>query len=318
MNLDPACVSELMKPLAQSNKIPFVIITGLSGSGKGTVLKAFEDMGYFCVDNLPVELVMKFAELSSNAGSHSKKSAIVIDVREGAELSKFPAVFGKLKKSGLATTLIYLEASEDSLIRRYSETRRPHPLTHDRPISVALDEERRRLEPIQKLADTIIDTTQFNVHELRRYIADKFHEQQSPAPLLISLISFGFKNGVPLESDLVFDVRFLPNPNFVKSLKDKTGLDQEVADYVRSFSQTSELLKRLSDLLLFLVPNYMIEGKSYLTISVGCTGGQHRSVMITQELNTLLSSRGYKTKVNHRDIKRRSSDSDSSHGHDST
>ena len=222
-----------MIPHPKSSKTPFVIITGLSGSGKGTVLKAFEDMGYFCVDNLPVELVVKFAELSSSAGSQSKKAAIVIDVREGAELTKFPAVFRKLKKSGLAVTLIYLDASDDSLIRRYSETRRPHPLTQDRPISVALDEERRRLEPIQKLADTTIDTTQFNVHELRRYIADKFHTEQSPAPLLISLISFGFKNGVPLESDLVFDVRFLPNPNFVKSLKDKTGLDQEVADYVR-------------------------------------------------------------------------------------
>ena len=293
-----------MKRRPQSSKTPFVIITGLSGSGKGTVLKAFEDMGYFCVDNLPVELVVKFAELSSSAGSQSKKAAIVIDVREGTELPKFPAVFRKLKKSGLAVTLIYLDASEDSLIRRYSETRRPHPLTQDRPISVALDEERRRLAPIQKLADTLIDTTQFNVHELRRYITDKFHAQQSPAPLLISLISFGFKNGVPLESDLVFDVRFLPNPNFVESLKDKSGLDQEVADFVRSFSQTSELLKRLSDLLLFLVPNYVIEGKSYLTISVGCTGGQHRSVMITQELDALLSARGFKTKVNHRDVKR--------------
>ncbi|MCI0624743.1 MAG: RNase adapter RapZ [Acidobacteria bacterium] len=293
-----------MKSHSQSDKTPFVIITGLSGSGKGTVLKAFEDMGYFCVDNLPVELVVKFAELSSGAGSQPKKAAIVIDVREGAELSKFPAVYRKLKKSGLAVTLIYLEASEDSLIRRYSETRRPHPLTQDRPIAVALDEERRRLEPIQRLADTHIDTTQFNVHELRRYIADKFHEQKSSVPLLISLISFGFKNGVPLESDLVFDVRFLPNPNFVKSLKDKSGLDSEVVEYVKSFSQTSELLKRLSDLLLFLVPNYVIEGKSYLTISVGCTGGQHRSVMITQELNTLLSSRGYKTKVNHRDMMR--------------
>jgi UPF0042 nucleotide-binding protein len=293
-----------MTPHLQSSKTPFIIITGLSGSGKGTVLKAFEDIGYFCVDNLPLGLVVKFAELTSSAGSQSKKAAIVIDVREGAELSKFPAVFRKLKKSELAVTLIYLEASADSLIRRYSETRRPHPLTQDRPIAVALDEERRRLEPIQKLADTIIDTTQFNVHELRRYIADKFHEQRSAAPLLISLISFGFKNGVPPESDLVFDVRFLPNPNFVKSLKDKTGLDPEVADYVRSFSQTSEFLKRLSDLLLFLVPNYVIEGKSYLTISVGCTGGQHRSVMISQELNTLLSSHGYKTKVNHRDIKR--------------
>ena len=293
-----------MKPHSQSGKTPFVIITGLSGSGKGTVLKAFEDMGYFCVDNLPIELVPKFAELSRSAGSQSKKSAIVIDVREGSELSKFPGVFRKLKKSGLAVTLIYLDASEDSLIRRYSETRRPHPLTQDKPIALALDEERQRLEPIQKLADTIIDTSQFNVHELRHYIADKFHEQKSPVPLLISLISFGFKNGVPLESDLVFDVRFLPNPNFVKSLKEKSGLDEDVADYIRSFSQTAELMKRLSDLLLFLVPNYVIEGKSYLTISIGCTGGQHRSVMIAQELNTLLSSRGYKTKVSHRDIKR--------------
>lgn len=292
-----------MKPHPQSGKTPFVIITGLSGSGKGTVLKAFEDIGYFCVDNLPVELVLKFAELSGGGEAQSKKAAIVIDVREGAELSKFPAVFRKLKKSGLAVNLIYLDASEDALIRRYSETRRPHPLTQDKPISVALAEERQRLQPIQELADTHIDTTQFNVHELRRYIADKFHAQPSAAPLLISLISFGFKHGVPLESDLVFDVRFLPNPNFVKSLKDKTGLDPDVAEYVRSFAQTSEFLKRLSDLLLFLVPNYVIEGKSYLTISVGCTGGQHRSVMITEELNTLLSSRGYKTKVSHRDIK---------------
>jgi UPF0042 nucleotide-binding protein len=286
---------------SEVEKTPFIIITGLSGSGKGTVLKVFEDMGYFCVDNLPVELVLKFAELSAGAGSQRKRAAIVIDVREGAGLPKFPAVFRKLKKSGLAVTLIYIEASEDSLIRRYSETRRPHPLTHDRPIAVALDEERRRLEPIKKLADTVIDTTQFNVHELRRYIEDKFQEKSS-APLLISLISFGFKNGVPVESDLVFDVRFLPNPNFVRSLKEKTGQDPNVIAYMKSFSQTSELMKRLADLLLFLVPNYVIEGKSYLTISVGCTGGRHRSVMIADELNSLLSSHGYKTKVNHRDI----------------
>lgn len=292
-----------MNKIAESDKTPFVIITGLSGSGKGTILKAFEDMGYFCVDNLPVELVLKFAELSQDSGTRRKGAAIVVDVREGAELSKFPRVFRKLKKSGLAVTLIYIEASEDSLIRRYSETRRPHPLTHDRPISVALDEERNRLAPIKKLADTLIDTTQFNVHELRRYVADKFQAEKSAAPLLISLISFGFKHGVPLESDLVFDVRFLPNPNFVRSFKDKNGRDPEVAAYVKSFAQTSELMKRLSDLLLFLVPNYVIEGKSYLTISVGCTGGQHRSVMIAEELNALLSSRGYKTKVNHRDVK---------------
>jgi UPF0042 nucleotide-binding protein len=174
-------------------------------------------------------------------------------------------------------------------------------LTHDRPIAVALGEERKRLVPIRKLADALIDTTKFNVHELRRYVADKFEEEQS-APLLISLISFGFKYGVPVESDLVFDVRFLPNPNFVRSLKNKTGQDAEVVAYIKSFSQTSELLKRLGDLLLFLIPNYVIEGKSYLTISIGCTGGQHRSVMITNEVKSLLASNGYQIKVNHRDI----------------
>jgi RNase adapter protein RapZ len=294
-------LSGLESMKSKLEKTPFVIITGLSGSGKGTVLKVFEDMGYFCVDNLPVELVVKFAELSAGAGTQRKRAAIVIDVREGTELPKFPAVFRKLKKSGLAVALIYLEASEDSLIRRYSETRRPHPLTHNKPIAVALDEERRRLEPIKKLADTVIDTTKFNVHELRRYIADKFQEKSS-APLLISLISFGFKSGVPVESDLVFDVRFLPNPNFVRSLKEKTGQDPSVVAYMKSFSQTSELMRHLADLLLFLVPNYVIEGKSYLTISVGCTGGRHRSVMLAEELNSLLSSHGYNTKVNHRDI----------------
>jgi len=282
-------------------KTSFVIITGLSGSGKGTVLKAFEDLGYFCVDNLPVDLVLKFSELLAGPGSQKQRAAIVIDVREGAELSKFPKVFRKLKESDLNVRLVYLEASEDTLIRRYSETRRPHPLTHDRPIAVALGEERKRLVPIRKLADALIDTTKFNVHELRRYVADKFEEEQS-APLLISLISFGFKYGVPVESDLVFDVRFLPNPNFVRSLKNKTGQDAEVVAYIKSFSQTSELLKRLGDLLLFLIPNYVIEGKSYLTISIGCTGGQHRSVMITNEVKSLLASNGYQIKVNHRDI----------------
>ena len=221
---------------------------------------------------------------------------------KGRNSSDFQKCFSKLKKSELQVTLIFLEASNDSLIRRYSETRRPHPLTHDKPIGIALREERRRLRPIKKLADTVIDTSQFNVHELRRFIADKFHQKTSASPLLISLISFGFKYGIPLESDLMFDVRFLPNPNFVRRLKSKTGQDKEVIDYIKSFSQSIELIRRLSELLLFLIPNYIIEGKSYLTISVGCTGGKHRSVMIANELNGMLSSRGLKTKVSHRDI----------------
>jgi UPF0042 nucleotide-binding protein len=293
-----------MKDTAKASKNPpFVIITGLSGSGKGTVLKAFEDMGYFCVDNLPLELILKFAELCNRAGAQIDRAAIVIDVREGAQLEKFPKVFEALKSYELAVSLIYLEASDASLIRRYSETRRPHPLTRDKPIAKALLEERRRLAPIQKLADTVIDTSKFNVHELRRYVADKFQEQRSPAPLLISLISFGYKHGVPVESDLVFDVRFLPNPNFVKSLREKTGQSDDVVAYMKSFSQTSEFLKRILDLLLFLVPNYIIEGKSYLTISIGCTGGRHRSVMIADAVSAALLSHGYKTKVLHRDMK---------------
>jgi RNase adapter protein RapZ len=293
-----------MKEIAKGSKnTPFVIITGLSGSGKGTVLKAFEDMGYFCVDNLPLELVLKFAELCSRAGARIDRAAIVIDVREGSQLEKFPKVFDQLKSYELAVNLVYLEASDASLIRRYSETRRPHPLTRDRPIAKALTEERKRLAPIQKLADTVIDTTKFNVHELRRYVADKFQEQRSSVPLLISLISFGFKTGVPVESDLVFDVRFLPNPNFVKTLREKTGQHQEVIAYMKSFSQTVEFLKRVLDLLLFLIPNYIIEGKSYLTISIGCTGGRHRSVMIADAISDELLSHGYKTKVLHRDVR---------------
>src|SRR5262245_32430321 len=293
-----------MKEIAKGSKnTPFVIITGLSGSGKGTVLKAFEDLGYFCVDNLPLELILKFAELCNRASAQIDRAALVIDVREGSELEKFPKVFEQLKKYELAVNLVYLEASDASLIRRYSETRRPHPLTHDRPIPKALAEERKRLAPIKKIADTVIDTTKFNVHELRRYIADKFNEQRSSDPLLISLISFGFKHGVPVESDLVFDVRFLPNPNFIKTLRQKTGQYSEVVAYMKSFAQTGEFLKRVLDLLLFLIPNYIIEGKSYLTISVGCTGGRHRSVMIADAINEVLLSRGYKTKVLHRDIR---------------
>ncbi|MEW5979198.1 MAG: RNase adapter RapZ [Acidobacteriota bacterium] len=291
-----------MKIPPKSRTTPFVIITGLSGSGKGTVLKAFEDLGYFCVDNLPVELISKFAELCNRAGAQIRKAAIVVDVREGIGLAKFPRLFRRLQRDEMDVRLVYLEASDEALIRRYSETRRPHPLTQDKPIGKALAEERVQLKPIKRLAEIVIDTSKFNVHELRRYIADKFHEQNSDRPLLISLMSFGFKHGIPLESDLVFDVRFLPNPNFVKTLQSKTGHDPEVADYVRSFPQTDQFLSRVSELLLFLIPHYIGEGKSYLTIAVGCTGGQHRSVMITEEINRVLATQGYNTKVIHRDI----------------
>ena len=280
---------------------PFVIITGLSGSGKGTVLKVFEDMGYFCVDNLPLELIPKFFELCNQAGAQIRQAAIVVDIREGAELAKFPKFFETLKNNSSTITLVYLEAARSSVIRRYSETRRPHPLKANKSIVDALVEERRRLAPIKKLADQVIDTTKFNVHELRRYVMDRFQVEGSSA-LLISFVSFGFKHGIPAESDLVFDVRFLPNPNFVQKLKKKTGNHPTVITYLQSFNQTHEFLSRLEDLILFLIPNYIIEGKSYLTISIGCTGGQHRSVMIANRMSILLASKGFTAKVLHRDL----------------
>lgn len=292
------------KTAVDEHTIPFVIITGLSGSGKGTVLKAFEDIGFFCVDNLPLKLVPKFAEICQRAQGQISRAAIVVDVREGAELRKFPRIFAQLQKLELNIKLVFLEASDQVLIRRYSETRRPHPLTMDKPIARAVKEERKRLEAIRELKDTIIiDTSKFNVHELRGYIAEKFRDQESAQPLLISIISFGYKHGIPLEADLLFDARFLPNPNFVRSLRHHTGNDKEAVAYINSFKQTGEFLERLSSFLLFLIPHYITEGKSYLTIGIGCTGGRHRSVMIANEIDKLLSNHGYKTKLVHRDIR---------------
>ena len=280
---------------------PFVIITGLSGSGKGTVLKVFEDMGYFCVDNLPLELVPKFAELCERARAQIKQAAIVIDIREGSELTKFPKLYQTLKTRTLTVTLIYLQATKDSLIRRYSETRRPHPLKLNQSIAEALKEEQHRLTPIKELADQIIDTTKFNVHELKRHVIDKFQTKKSPA-LLISLVSFGFKHGIPTESDLVFDARFLPNPNYVSNLKHRNGNDPEVVTYIESFKQTLDFLGYLENFLLFLIPKYITEGRSYLTIAIGCTGGQHRSVMLINRINYLLTSHNFNTKMTHRDL----------------
>jgi RNase adapter protein RapZ len=294
-----------MKINRRVEKKPFVVITGLSGSGKGTVLKAFEDIGFYCVDNLPIQLMTQFGEICSRPQSQITRAAVVVDVREGEGFKHFPRVFSELKKLGLDVQLVFLDATDNVLIRRYSETRRPHPLTSNTPIALALKEERKRLEPLRNLKGAfVIDTSRFNVHELRHYISIKFRSWEQALPLLVSVQSFGFKHGIPLESDLVFDARFLPNPNFVRSLKEHTGNDKEVIAYIKSFKQSDEFLRHLFDLLSFLVPQYITEGKSYLTISVGCTGGRHRSVMIANEVFRLLTSQGYKTKLTHRDIKR--------------
>jgi RNase adapter protein RapZ len=276
-----------------------VIITGMSGSGKASVLKVFEDLGYYCVDNLPVELIGRFAELAKQS-AEIEKAALVVDIREGDELKKLPGILGSLRKH-LETTLLFLEASDEALIRRFSETRRPHPLGQDSTVQASLARERKHLLPIRALADIVVDSSRFNVHELRVHVTDKFTSGKTDKNILISCVSFGYKAGVPQDVDLVFDVRFLPNPHFVPEFRHLTGRHPQVAKYIRAFPQTQEFINRISELLIYLIPHYVAEGKSYLTIGFGCTGGQHRSVMIAEEFRKRLARTGYKVKVIHRD-----------------
>jgi len=276
-----------------------VIITGMSGSGKASVLKAFEDLGFYCVDNLPVELIPRFAELVGQS-SEINRTALVVDVRERTQLESLPAIV-KSVKSLLPTKVIFLEADESILLRRFSETRRPHPLGTDAPVKASLIAERRHLRSIRAIADLVIDTSRFNVHELRAHITDRFRKHESDKNILVSCVSFGFKHGVPDDADLLFDVRFLPNPHFVPAFRALTGRDPKVARYIRSFPQTKEFIQRISELLVYLLPHYIQEGKSYLTIAFGCTGGQHRSVMIAEEVGKRLRKARYRVKVVHRD-----------------
>jgi len=276
-----------------------VIITGMSGSGKASVLKAFEDLGYYCVDNLPVGLIPRFAELAGQS-SEIERTALVVDVREGRQLDELPAIVKSVRRM-IATKVIFLEASDSVLLRRYSETRRPHPLGRHAPVKASLAAERRHLRPIRALADLVIDTSKFNVHELRAHIIDLFQKKGDGRNILVSCVSFGFKHGVPDDADLIFDVRFLPNPHFVPEFRPLTGRHPKVAKYIRSFPQTSEFIQRISDLLVYLLPHYVHEGKSYLTIAFGCTGGQHRSVMIAEDVAKQLKKAGYRLKVVHRD-----------------
>ncbi len=276
-----------------------VIITGMSGSGKASVLKAFEDLGYYCVDNLPVGLIPRFAELAGQS-AEIERTALVVDVREGRQLEELPAIIKSVKRI-IPTRMLFLEASDAVLQRRYSETRRPHPLGTDAPVKASLLDERRRLRPIRVIADRVIDTSKFNVHELRAHINELFQKKEKGRNILVSCVSFGFRHGVPDDADLVFDVRFLPNPHFVPEFRPLTGRDPKVAKYIRSFPQTLEFIQRISDLLVYLLPHYIHEGKSYLTIAFGCTGGQHRSVMIAEDVAKHLKKAGYRVKVVHRD-----------------
>jgi UPF0042 nucleotide-binding protein len=279
-----------------------VIITGLSGSGKGTVLRVLEDLGYYAVDNLPIELIPTFADLARDS-ANIHKAALVVDVREGEALQRFPEVYQQLR-SGLRTTLMFLESGDEALIRRFSETRRPHPLGADASVPESINTERRLMEPIRALADHIIDTSRLNVHELRDLVAAELEGHREESRLMVNVVSFGYRNGIPADADLVFDVRFLPNPNYNTEFKPLTGRHPRVAKYIRSFPQTQEFIGRIADLLVYLLPHYVREGKSYLTIAFGCTGGQHRSVMIAAEVRKQLLKAGYRVKVSHRDMPR--------------
>jgi len=282
----------------------FIIITGLSGSGKGTFLRALEDRGFFCVDNLPVGLLGKFHELILKSQDEGAKAAMVIDVREGETLAEFPAVYQDLKKSSsLQMSLWFLEASDAVLVRRFSETRRPHPLDPNRPVLEAIALERDLLAPIRDMADHVLDTSQFTIHQLRQHAVRLFEEREAQH-LLVSLVSFGFKYGVPIDSDLVFDVRFLPNPNFVPELKAYTGADSRVVDYMNSYEATHKFLDHVHAFIDFLLPQYEKEGKSYVTISIGCTGGRHRSVFIANEIADHVKAGNYRVKVSHRDAEK--------------
>jgi len=291
-----------VKPRAKRESNQLVILTGLSGSGKSTVLKAFEDMGFYCVDNMPVELIPIFAELHEAGEGNFSRAALLVDAREGAQLQKLPGLLTHLRKDH-PISLVFIEANDDALLRRYSETRRPHPLGKEYSVRESLRHERELMAPIRRLADAVIDSTQFNVHELRTFITRRF-KNPDRHPMLISVVSFGYKYGVPIDADLIFDVRFLPNPHFVPALRKFTGRSAKVRRFIRSFPQTGEFLRRMESLLAYLMPHYIEEGKSYLTIAFGCTGGKHRSVMLAEEIRKALEKRKYATKVIHRDIEK--------------
>jgi UPF0042 nucleotide-binding protein len=280
-----------------------VILTGLSGAGKTQAIRALEDLGYFCVDNLPSALIPTMAELASRADTGLEKVAIVADVRESGFLRQFPRVFRRLQTMpGINPRLIFLEASPSTLVRRFSETRRPHPLAPDRSVAEGIKEERAKMNGIRAMADLILDTSNLTVHELRDIFMRMSRDEGGRAAMVVNLVSFGYKHGVPMDADLVFDVRCLPNPHFVETLRPLTGRDRAVVRYMRRHTETRDFIDRLTTFLTFALPQYVQEGKSYLTVAIGCTGGRHRSVMLAEELKkTLTTVKGITVRVNHRD-----------------
>ena len=282
----------------------FVVLTGLAGSGKSQAIRALEDLGYFCVDNLPIELLPMLADLTLRAGTEISRAAVVVDIREGRMLEEFPRAYKRLQQKGrLDPVLIFLEASERALVRRFSETRRPHPLAPDRSAIEGIREEKKAMQKVRRMADHIIDTTEMTVHELRQTFTGVAAGNAPGGQLVVTILSFGFKHGIPVDSDLLFDVRFLPNPHFVPRLRPHTGRDADVVKYINKSEATAEFLTHTGNLLQFLIPQYVREGKAYLTIGIGCTGGRHRSVAIAEALRKALSGlQGVRVRVRHRDI----------------
>ena len=281
-----------------------VIVTGMSGAGKSTALKMLEDMGYFCVDNLPVPLIPKMAELLSVPGTEINKAALGVDIRSGQNFSELEKILKDLDQSGTRFEILYLESRDDVLIKRYKETRRFHPLSgKGGRVEEGIREERKRLKFLRERADYLIDSSHMLTRELRAELSKIFVENKEYKNLYISVLSFGFKYGIPQDADLVFDVRFLPNPYYVEGLRAKTGNDKEIQDYVFQYEEAHTFLDKLEDMLNFLIPNYIAEGKNQLVISIGCTGGKHRSVTLANALYERLSGqKGYGLKIEHRDI----------------
>jgi UPF0042 nucleotide-binding protein len=281
-----------------------VVLTGLAGSGKSQAIKALEDLGYFCVDNLPIELLPMLADLTLRAGTEISRAAVVVDIREGRMLDEFPKTFKRLQqKRQLNPVLIFLEAAEPTLVRRFSETRRPHPLSPDRSALEGIREEKQALAKVRRMADHIVDTSEMTVHELRHAFTGVAAGRAPGGQLVVTILSFGFKHGIPGDSDLLFDGRVLPNPHFVPVLRPHTGRDADVVKYINKSGASQEFLTHTQNLLKFLIPQYVHEGKTYLTIGIGCTGGRHRSVAIAEALKKGLAGLpGVRVRVRHRDI----------------
>ncbi len=281
----------------------FIILTGLSGAGKSHAIRALEDLGYFCIDNLPTMLIPTLAEMATRNDAGIDKVAIVVDVRERGFLRDFPRVYKRLRAtSGIDPMLIFLEANQQTLVRRFSETRRPHPLAADRSVTEGIKEERTKLNAIRGMADIVLDTSNLTVHELRDAFMRLSRGKRQRNEMVVNLVSFGYKHGVPVDADLVFDVRCLPNPHFVDRLRHLTGRDKPVVQYMRRHAATKDFLDKLSSFLKFALPQYVDEGKSYLTVAIGCTGGQHRSVMMAEALKKSLAGvKDVRVRVKHRD-----------------